>query len=44
MNAYSEDMRKKIVEAKQRGTLTVEVVRTFGVGGRRIVRRLVDRR
>ena len=32
MNAYSEDLRKKIVEAKQRGTPTVEVARTFGVG------------
>lgn len=32
MNAYSLDLRKKIVEAKQRGTLTVEVARTFGVG------------
>ncbi len=32
MNAYSEDLRKKIVEAKQRGTPTVEVARPFGVG------------
>jgi transposase len=32
MNAYSEDLRKKTVEAKQRGTPTVEVARTFGVG------------
>ena len=32
MNAYSEDLRKKIVEAKERGMLTVEVARTFGVG------------
>ena len=32
MNAYSEDLRKKIVEAKERGMPTVEVARTFGVG------------
>jgi transposase len=32
MKAYSEDLRKKIVEAKQRGLPTVEVARTFGVG------------
>ena len=32
MNAYSEDLRKKTVEAKQRGTPTVEVARAFGVG------------
>jgi transposase len=32
MNAYSEDLRKKIVEAKERGMPTVEVSRTFGVG------------
>ena len=32
MNAYSLDLRKKIVEAKQRGTSTAEVARTFGVG------------
>ena len=32
MNAYSEDLRKKIVEAKERGMSTVEVTRTFGVG------------
>jgi transposase len=32
MNAYSEDLRKKIVEAKQRGMPTIEVARTFGVG------------
>ena len=31
-NAYSEDLRKKIVEAKERGMPTVEVARTFGVG------------
>jgi transposase len=32
VNAYSLDLRKKIVEAKERGTPTVEVARTFGVG------------
>ena len=32
MNGYSEDLRKKIVEAKERGMATVEVARTFGVG------------
>ena len=32
MNAYSEYLRKKIVEAKERGMPTVEVSRTFGVG------------
>jgi transposase len=32
MNSYSEDLRKKLVEAKERGMPTVEVTRTFGVG------------
>lgn len=32
MNAYSEDLRQKIVEAAQRGTPKVEVARAFGVG------------
>src|SRR5215207_11280191 len=32
MNAYSEDLRKNIVEAKERGMPTVEVARTFSVG------------
>ncbi len=32
MDAYSEDLRRKIVEAKQRGVPTAEVARTFGVG------------
>ena len=32
MNAYSEDLRKKMVEAKERGMPTVEVARAFGVG------------
>ena len=31
LNAYSEDLRKRIVEAKERGMCTVEVARTFGV-------------
>ena len=32
MNAYSLDLRKKIVEAKARGMPTVEGARLFGVG------------
>ena len=32
MNAYSEDLRKKVVEAKECGMPTVEVARTFGMG------------
>jgi transposase len=32
MDAYSLDLRKKIVEAKERGMPTVEVANTFGVG------------
>ena len=32
MDAYSLDLRKKIVEAKERGMPTVEVGRAFGVG------------
>jgi transposase len=32
MNAYSLDLRRKIVEAKERGRPTTEVARTFGVG------------
>jgi transposase len=32
MNAYSLDLRKKIVEAKERGMPTAEVARTFSVG------------
>ena len=32
MDAYSLELRKKIVEAKERDVPTVEVVRTFGVG------------
>ena len=33
MNAYSEDLRKKIVEAvEQRGMPKIEAAKTFGVG------------
>jgi transposase len=32
MNAYSEDLRKKIVEAVERGIPKIEAARTFGVG------------
>ena len=32
MNAYSEDLRRKIVEAAERGTPKAEVARAFGVG------------
>jgi transposase len=32
MDAYSLDLRKKIVEAKERGMPTAEVARTFGAG------------
>ena len=32
MNAYSEDLRKKIVEAVGRGMPKVEAADTFGVG------------
>jgi transposase len=32
MNAYSEDLRKKFVEATERGTPNTEVARAFGVG------------
>jgi hypothetical protein len=31
MDAYSLDLRKKIVEAKERGTPTAEVAKTFSV-------------
>ena len=31
MNAYSEDLRKKIVEALRRGTIKSEAARAFGV-------------
>src|SRR3712207_5872512 len=32
MNAYSEDLRRKIVEAVKRGMPKIEAARTFGVG------------
>jgi transposase len=32
MNAYSEDLRKKIVEAVERGMPKIEAAKTFGVG------------
>jgi transposase len=32
MNAYSEDLRKKIVEAVEKGMLKIEAAHTFGVG------------
>src|SRR5919107_6261383 len=32
MNAYSLDLRKRIVDAKERGMPTAEVAKTFGVG------------
>jgi hypothetical protein len=32
MNAYAEDLRKKIVEALERGMPKIEAARTFGVG------------
>jgi transposase len=31
MNAYSEDLRKKIVKALRRGTTKSEAARSFGV-------------
>ena len=41
MNAYSEDLRRKIVQAAERGTPKVEVARAFGVGGVSSVKRYV---
>jgi transposase len=38
MNAYSLVLRKKIVDAKQRGMPTSEVARTFGVGASTVKR------
>src|SRR5215208_3099064 len=38
MNAYSLDLRKKIVEAKERGMPTAEVAKTFGVGASSVKR------
>jgi transposase len=38
MNAYSLDLRKRIVEAKERGTPTADVAKTFGVGASTVKR------
>ena len=38
MDAYSLDLRKRIVDAKQRGMPTSEVARTFGVGASTVKR------
>ena len=38
MIAYSLDLRKRIVEAKERGTPTAEVAKTFGVGASTVKR------
>jgi transposase len=38
MNAYSLDLRKKIVEAKERGMPTAEVAKAFGVGASTVKR------
>ena len=38
MNAYSLDLRKRIVDAKERGMPTAEVARTFGVGASTVKR------
>ena len=38
MDAYSLDLRKKLVDAKQRGMPTSEVARTFGVGASTVKR------
>jgi transposase len=38
MDAYSLDLRKKIVEAKERGMSTAEVAQTFGVGASTVKR------
>lgn len=38
MNPYSLDLRKKIVEAKQRGMPTADVAKTFGVGASTVKR------
>jgi transposase len=38
MDAYSLDLSKKIVEAKERGTPTAEVAKTFGVGASSVKR------
>jgi transposase len=38
MDAYSLDLRKRIVDAKERGMPTAEVARTFGVGASSVKR------
>ena len=38
MNAYSLDLRKKIVDAKERGTPTAEVAKAFDVGASTVKR------
>ncbi len=38
MDPYSLDLRKKIVEAKERGMPTAEVARAFGVGASTVKR------
>ena len=38
MEAYSLDLRKRIVDAKERGMPTAEVARTFGVGASTVKR------
>ena len=38
MNAYSLDLRKRIVDAKERGMPSAEVARTFGVGASTVKR------
>ena len=38
MDAYSLDLRKRIVDAKERGMPTAEVARTFGVGASTVKR------
>src|ERR671933_2918959 len=44
MNAYSEELRKKIVEAVERGMPKIEAARTFGVGISSIKRYVVTYR
>jgi transposase len=44
MDASSLDLRKKIVEAKERGTPTAEVAKTFGVGASTVKRYAVAAR
>ena len=44
MNPYSEDLRKKIVEAVERGMPKIEAARTFGVGISSVKRYMVTYR